>query len=315
MRLSLLLCDLYLATAVVAGGYQGALERVLLYYAYQIDGLNDPSYRQLGYKCVSWQKDAGECKDNNWEQYKCTALDDPNEKKGKRCNFWQLMTNLGETRGGNNAKLMMPEGVDANAKTLPIEKTAVSYYMYTREHMPDVNSAGEPDKGKVGDYQPYKFLKYGETNYNDWLGQLGDIVQSTAKAKKSDANKWMFEEFQNTVKQIRAARIGDNGRFVVAEYKKNASMDNKNMVTDNPGTNPATKSEYKNLDWYENHRGEWIEFNWAETQNEMDKNGVKEADKKMATFRNKYFESESARQHQAVMNEFELIERKVTGCR
>lgn len=78
--------------------------------------------------------------------------------------------------------------------------------------------------------------------------------------KKDDSSKWMFEQFEDTLKQIRAARIGDNGRYVVDAYKADTAMDNKHMVTESPGTNPATKPEFKGLDWFENHKGEWIEF-------------------------------------------------------
>ncbi|KAL6850822.1 hypothetical protein ACO1O0_007948 [Amphichorda felina] len=313
MRWSLILTGVYLATTVIAGGYQGALERVLLYYAYQIDGLNSPDVRQLGFRCRSWQN--GECRDNNWDEYRCRALDDAGKQGGKRCNFWELMTNLGETSGGNNANLMMPEGTDVNAKTLPIEKSAVSYYMYTREHMPYHNEeTGQLEKGRVGDYNPYRFLKYGGTDYNDYLDKLGDTVKNTAKSKKNDSNKWMFEQFESTVKQIRAARIGDNGRFVVEAYKNDNKMDNKYMVTENPGTNPATKDEYKNLDWFENHKGTWIEFDWAGTQYEMTKNGVKDAGTKMNDFQTNYYSSQSAQDHLAVMNDFEQMESKVKGC-
>ena len=153
LSLSLLISGAFLAaTKVAAGGYQGALERVLLYYAYQIDGLNSPDNRQLGYKCNQWAD--GGCKDNDWKEYRCNAFDDPNKSNGKRCNFYELMTNLGETRGGgsNNAGPMMAEGVDVNAKTLPIEKSAVQFYMYTRENMKFRDDNNVEQKGRVGDY-------------------------------------------------------------------------------------------------------------------------------------------------------------------
>lgn len=67
------------------------------------------------------------------------------------------MTNLGETKGGgaDNARRMMAEGVDVNAKTLPIEKSAVQFYMYTRENMPYVDDNGVQQKGRVGDYNSH----------------------------------------------------------------------------------------------------------------------------------------------------------------
>ena len=159
------------------------------------------------------------------------------------------MTSLGETKGGHGAHLLIPKGVNPNAKTLPIEKMAVSYYMYTRKYMLHTDEeTGKVGPGRVGDYFGYRFLKHGGTEYNDFLGELGDIVRNTTKSKKNASNKWMFDLFESTLKQIRAARIDDNGRFLVQKYKDNKDMDNKYLVTEDPGTNPATKNEYKNLD-------------------------------------------------------------------
>lgn len=117
----------------------------------------------------------------------------------------------------------------------------------------------------------------------------------------------------------RVARTGDNGRFVVAAYKNDKTMDNKHIVTSSPGINPATKDEYKNLDWYENHRGEWTEFLWTDTQAEMGKDmGKADAQTKMDAFRHAYYKSAdtgpAAREHLAVMNDYEFMAGKVKGC-
>ena len=160
----------------------------------------------------------------------------------------------------------------------------------------------------------YRIMRYGGTDYNEHLDSLGNIVRNTA-AKKNDGNKWMWEQFESTLGQLRAARIGDNGRYVVDAYKNDPQLDNKYITTENPGTNPATKSEYKNIDWYDNHKGEWTDLNWAETEENMHKGGVKDASDKMSNFRNSYFSSQSARDHQAVMNDFQAMETKVKGCR
>ena len=160
----------------------------------------------------------------------------------------------------------------------------------------------------------YRIMRYGGTDYNEHLNSLGDIVRNTA-SKKNDGNKWMWTEFESTLGQLRAARIGDNGRYVVEAYKNDPKLDNKYITTENPGTIPATKSEYKNLDWYDNHKGEWTDLNWAETEENMHKGGVKDASDRMSSFRNNYFSSQSARDHQAVMTDFQDMETKVKGCR
>jgi hypothetical protein len=53
MRTSFLLTVAYLIASAFAGGYQGCLERVLLFYAYQIDQLNPLEEQTLGWRCWS----------------------------------------------------------------------------------------------------------------------------------------------------------------------------------------------------------------------------------------------------------------------
>ncbi|KAL7783619.1 hypothetical protein V8C37DRAFT_396920 [Trichoderma ceciliae] len=55
---------LLLATKVLAGGFAGALDRVWLFYAYQMDELNDPAQRTLGRKCKSWDPSTKKCRIN-----------------------------------------------------------------------------------------------------------------------------------------------------------------------------------------------------------------------------------------------------------
>lgn len=109
--------------------------------------------------------------------------------------------------------------------------------------------------------------------------------------------------------------MGDNGRYFVDAYQADTAMDNKHMVTESPGTNPVIKPEFKGRDWFENHKGEWIEFRWAEMQYEMEKDGVSNAGEKMGAFLDKYFASQSAKDYQGVMNDFGLMESKARGCK
>lgn len=127
-----------------------------------MDGLNDSSIRQIGFKRSSWQK--GECKDDKWDYTVAEPSTIPSNRAASDATFGSS-TDLGETKGGNGAKRLMPEGTDVNEKTLPIEK------------------------GRVGDYTPYKFLKYGDTDYNDYLDKLGNVVKNAAKSKKNKSNK------------------------------------------------------------------------------------------------------------------------------
>ncbi|KAF7167905.1 hypothetical protein CNMCM6106_003275 [Aspergillus hiratsukae] len=114
MRTSSFLSLVYLAASVCAGGYQGCLERLLLFYAYQINGLNDPKDQTLGFKCKNWDNKAQNCVNDEWEACK--------GKGGGRCNFNELMATLGFSR--TNDKLVGPSGADQNTATPDIEETA-----------------------------------------------------------------------------------------------------------------------------------------------------------------------------------------------
>jgi hypothetical protein len=61
MRVSLFLALSYLSTAVWAGGYQGCLERVWLFQAYEINALNPASDQQIGFRCRRWNDATHTC--------------------------------------------------------------------------------------------------------------------------------------------------------------------------------------------------------------------------------------------------------------
>ncbi|KAH7320965.1 hypothetical protein B0I35DRAFT_407983 [Stachybotrys elegans] len=293
MRLSVLITALYLVVGAVAGGYQGALERVMLYYAYQIDGLNPEERRSIGWRCMEWND--GAC--DRWRQF--TNCD---TGPGGRCNFNQFFRNMGYGVNGNPE--IVP-GDDQNARTLDIEKTAVAYYDYVRRNT---------DAGRVPNYVPYHVMKNAGIDYNAFIGKLGDLVQQTANSKKTPSNAWMFDEFHKTVKAINVARAGDHGPFAITEA--NSKLGNQWVVTRNVGSNPALKPEYKNVDWFDNTKKPWSEVDWAATQAKMERAGIKDADQKVTAARNAiYGNGGEAANHLAVMQSFQNMETKITNCK
>ncbi|KAI9148912.1 hypothetical protein HJFPF1_10956 [Paramyrothecium foliicola] len=292
MRLSFLMTSLYLAVGVIAGGYQGALERVLLYYAYQIDGLNAREIQSLGWTCRDWREADGFC--NDWRQYDCR------NGPGGRCNFNQFFRNMGY--GVNGLPEIVPGG-DQNARTVDIERTAVAYYDYVRRNT---------DLARVPNYVPYRVMKYSNANYNEFLVDLGDLVQQTASSKKTAANAWMFEEFDKTVKAINVARAGDHGPFAIREAR--ARLGAHLVITRNVGVNPALNPAYNHVDWYENARDPWVEVDWAATQEEMERAGIRDAAERITTARNEIYADGEARQHLDVIESFREMERKSTSC-
>lgn len=73
----------------------------------------------------------------------------------------------------------------------------------------------------------------------------------------------MCKQYESTVQQINAARISENSRFVVKASGNDSTVVNKHIVTEDLGTYSATKDEYKNLDWCNNHKSKWVKLYWA----------------------------------------------------
>jgi hypothetical protein len=93
IRVPLFLPFSYLATAVWARGYQGCLERVWQFLAYEIDGFNDKADRIIGYGYAKWDEDNKKYK-VDWTPYK--------GKGGDRCNFedWNFFLGRAPVRTG-----------------------------------------------------------------------------------------------------------------------------------------------------------------------------------------------------------------------
>ncbi|KAM5445397.1 hypothetical protein MaudCBS49596_007540 [Microsporum audouinii] len=165
MRPPLLLTLTYLAASVIAEGYQGCLERVMLFYAYQIDELNDPKDRTLGFACKKWDDSAKICTNNDWKECK--------GKGGGRCNFNELMASLGRARP--NDKLVGPPGSNQATTSPDIDETAK---VLNQHYITNV--------GKVPNYPAYKVLKDSDGNYNRLLEHLGNVVNNAAGHKTAE---------------------------------------------------------------------------------------------------------------------------------
>jgi hypothetical protein len=279
---------------VFAGGYQGALERVLLYYAYQIDGLNSADVQRLGWKCMKWSTAERDCMD--WRRY-----ENCDSGPGGRCNFNQFVRNMGY--GYEGSRNIVP-GSDPNARTLDIDRAAANYY---HEVVTNTNHH------KVMNYAPNRVMKFTTLEYQPFLDELGDLVQHTANSKKTKTNAWMFDEFTKTVQKINEARAGDHGPYAIREAK--AKLGAQWVVTRNVGLNPALNPDFADVAWQESAKEVWSEVNWVDTQNKMEKAGIKDAAQKITTARNAIYGPTVAREHLEVMERFREIERKVTSCR
>ncbi|KAK2797392.1 hypothetical protein FQN50_009193 [Emmonsiellopsis sp. PD_5] len=288
MRSSFLLTLACLAVNVFAGGYQGCLERVMLFYAYQIDGLNDKADQTLGFSCITWNSTTKPqtCKDNKWKE--CQA------KGGGRCNFNELMASLGKTRP--NEKLVGPPGADQTTTTPDIEETAkVLHQHYTSTIKNNI----------VPNYPAYKALKGSDGNYNGFLEHLGKVVNEGAR-HKNEGNKQLWEKFDSALDKVRVAREGDHGKFLIpaAEAKLGSKMEVKRQ---NLGNNPVNPSE------------QWQTVDWAATEDEARKKGIPNYISLIIDFKNGFYEDRGegriAREHLVVMESFERLADTGRSCR
>ncbi|KAI0508949.1 hypothetical protein F5B22DRAFT_638338 [Xylaria bambusicola] len=290
----------FLVTKVLAGGYQGALERVWLFYAYQIDGLNEPSDQTLGWKCLKWDTVKEECKSskkgsNGWVMCKGTA-------PGKRCTFSELTNFLGGT--GRTETFM----ADSKGNTLPLtdthpdpEETAkrvLTHYLAT-------------PKGNVQDWAGYKFILAGKDNYVNSLRKVASVVtKAGSEGKNTGTNKAFFEMFAATTTQIKNARIGDTGPYLIARAEDKLHPRGITVYTESisPGHSPADPTRiWKTVDWEKT-------MSQAVASGKFTKGQIMQI---TAQVRSDYYKDTTdtrANEHRVVIKAFKTAETKAKGC-
>ncbi|KAL7936607.1 hypothetical protein V8C35DRAFT_295938 [Trichoderma chlorosporum] len=251
MRTTVFLQLVLLVTTAWAGGYQGCVERLLLFYAYQIDELNDAADRTLGFRCKKWDSAKKECmptlKDPakpddppvpEWEE--CVGKVLPS----KRCTFNELNGSLGKLRsteklvGGNDAD---GKPLPQDTKTPDITETAKNVY----------NKFMAQPKPVVHSYPPYKFLKEAKDEYNDFLNRVSDVVIKAAPSKRNKDTQFLFDGFQNSLDAIKDARVGDHGPFLIADAEPKLKAQGIEVVKMKVGSgkNPVTGEVWETVDW------------------------------------------------------------------
>ncbi|KAL6907357.1 hypothetical protein GGI43DRAFT_380860 [Trichoderma evansii] len=291
-----------LFTSVLAGGYAGAIERVWLYYAYQIDGLNAEADQTIGYKCLKWDDPNKKClqKGNKDLWVACKGSTRPD----KRCTMTELLNRVGRVSGGDQLV------ANSDGKPLPLEttdpdpqKTAQNLY----KHFWDTSLWG--DKAGVRDWQPYRILK--------------DDIRAKAAGKPLDnATEKLFSRFEECNRLIKTARIGDHGPYLIdasEKYLNPRGIDVKIEILD-PPVNPVDSTK------------NWKTVDWEETVEEAVKtgNGTKEQLEKMMEDTKKDFyeapvdgseqtdaeekERKKAREHREVIDAFTNAHNKAAGC-
>ncbi|KAI1154609.1 hypothetical protein F4825DRAFT_411117 [Nemania diffusa] len=301
MQTKLIIISLFLfVTKVLAGGYAGALERVWLFYAYQIDGLNDPADQTLGWKCTSWDPAKSRCRTDSKgrEQWvKCVGT-----LPGKRCTFSQLLNHIGFA--GRSDPLV----ADSSGNALPLtdtnpdpEETAKKVYAHFLAQRPN-----------VPDYRGYRIILNSDDHYVRNIRRVAKVVVAANASGKNNADtKWLFERFAETTTAIKTARVGDHGPYLISDVKTQLNtMGHPEITVETQsvgsGHNPIDSTKvWTTVDW------EKTASNAAASKSFSSKWQVRKvlADVKTAVYRD-----QKANDHRVVIKSFRSVETKANGC-
>jgi hypothetical protein len=185
MRTFTFLALSYLSTAVWAGGYQGCLERVLMFQAYEIDGLNAPKDQTLGFKCPgpSFNIATNECK-VDW--VRC----EPKGKPGERCSYDDFILFLGKAPMDKGWRVPVTGTIDAEATAKKC------YEVYNKRN------------ANIKNFPPYSVAK-NQGEFNSLIIRVNDIVNKAYREKRTADNENLWKSFDTTIDMTLIARKGD----------------------------------------------------------------------------------------------------------
>lgn len=286
MKRSLFLALSYLCTAVWAGGYQGCLERVWLFQAYEIDALNPEMDQQIGFRCRKWIDADHKCDGGDGGYEACRG-----SRPDRRCTFDELMVHLG--------RAPQPRGwsaTDPATGRLDTRQTAVNCYNIFQ-------GRGRP----VPNFPAYKAMKGNVWEYNDYILKLSTKVNDAFMKKKTDVNRYLWEDFDDTREKINVARAGDHGPHLIPAAR--ANLNGITIHTQNLGNNPATGALWETVDW-------------ARTANDARANGVADAQTRIRDFLDDFYRgtantqsARQARQHFQVFRTYKRVQDRTISCR
>ncbi|KAH9871193.1 hypothetical protein J1614_006769 [Plenodomus biglobosus] len=293
MRIHVLSSLLSLLTVVWAGGYQGCLERVFMYQAYLIDGINPPNDQIMGWQCIGRNFNAGTrtCLPGGWVRTPGYA---PNSRISYDKFIYSLSTKT--TRG----RLWSVTGPDGS---LDIEKTAKKTYDEYSKPVP----GGNPANAFPRNFGANTFMK--ETvEWNDCIKKASKMVERTYRMNKAtltDKQKKLFRDYDTTRDLVLMARIGDHGGFLIADAKKQLDPKGIDIVTKKIGTNPIPDGSV------------WVTVDWKETIKKAEDAGKANAKKEVQAVAKQIYMARprnDARLHKQVMDSYRQAQDRKPNC-
>ncbi|KAF2819904.1 hypothetical protein CC86DRAFT_471573 [Ophiobolus disseminans] len=303
MRVQILSALLCFFTIVWAGGYQGCLERVLMYQAYLIDEINPPNERIMGFQC----------KGSDWDQKnkRCTRTGGFTEvttgtgPRG-RMTYDEFLKSLGKVKRGQTYGVFTSDG------SLDIKATALSTYnAYT-----SVQPGQDPNSATVKNFGANTIMKdTGE--WNDAIKKSSQVVERAYRNKGllTDDQKKLFPDklftaFDETSKLTLEARIGDHGEHLIQEARNSLNPQGITVETKRIDGNPGAGGG-----------ATWDTVDWTKTITAAEASGMADARTKVQTAAKGIYANHAdgtrnvAREHLNVIKSFQRAQDSRVACR
>ncbi|CCC14516.1 hypothetical protein SMACR_09416 [Sordaria macrospora] len=229
MRAFLPLAFSHLLVTVWAGGYQSGLERIWLFKAYEIDGLNAEADQTIGMRCNNFKPNlkTPACKEA-W--IPCVG------KSSSRCNFDEFMDFLQQDASAapqdpNNPAAPKPQtkwGVFQGDK-LDVQKTAINIFKLSK-------GRGSPE------VPPHQMMKSSAVGYPEFVKMVSKTVDDTYKKHGSVGDPRFWQEFDQIREDIKTARVGDHGPHLIKAANEDEKLKTYQLEIKHIGKHPANES-------------------------------------------------------------------------
>ncbi|KAK3324788.1 hypothetical protein B0T19DRAFT_444174 [Cercophora scortea] len=229
MKLTALGLIVYLATGIAASGYRTSLEMVWMWYAYQIDLLNNPeASRSIGYRCSKWNPISVPPCEGTFEP--CVGTRVVGDKIPNTCFFSEFIGWIVKGKPQFYAKIDITFPLGDKANLFP-EVAGQATLLY-----------GKIDKP----YPPQNALRDSNGAYNDMLARVGHMLgdarysmDTTTDINKIKALTTLLDAADEAMSAVHVARDIDHTPWLVNDWNNPAKNKDPNIVGIKPGLVPA----------------------------------------------------------------------------
>ncbi len=200
-----------------------------MFQAYEIDGLRPVAEQTIGFKCVEGLDEAART---------CTRWEACGEARGRRCNFGEFFHF--SLDGNNDQDWARWSGRPPAETRLDVEATAENCYTrFKNSH------------NRVPDFKPYNTVK-NVYEFNEMVRTVGKSINDAWSRHMTPANRYLWEDWDDTLDKIRISRVADHGRQVLGRAHHDIGRLLTALHTESlgPNPNPDFRGELREIiDW------------------------------------------------------------------